>query len=157
MSGLAHMSELQQREAVVAEARSWIRTPYHHHARIKGAGVDCAMLPVAVYSACGLMPPDQDFGAYPTQWHLHHDEEVYLGIVLSYAREIGGPPQPGDFTLWRFGRAFSHGGIVTAWPRVVHSYIGRGVYEEDTAIGADFLLKDGSPRLRRFFTLWGER
>lgn len=30
-----------QRAAVVAEARSWIGTPYHNCADVKGAGVDC--------------------------------------------------------------------------------------------------------------------
>ena len=33
--------ELAQRLAVVAEAESWLGTPYHHEARIKGHGVDC--------------------------------------------------------------------------------------------------------------------
>ena len=32
------------REAVVTEAKTWIGTPFHHAARIKGAGVDCLML-----------------------------------------------------------------------------------------------------------------
>ncbi len=148
-------AELEQRQAVVAEARDWIGTPYQHHQRVKGAGVDCAMFPVEVYAACGLMQKDQDFGAYPTQWHLHHDEERYLGIVLSYAREIEGEPCPGDFVLWKFGRAFSHGGIVSAWPRVIHSYIRQGVYEEDTSRAGHFLHKNGEPLPVRFFTLWG--
>lgn len=36
--------ELQQRAAVIAEAESWLSTPYHHEARIKGHGVDCAQI-----------------------------------------------------------------------------------------------------------------
>ena len=32
------------RAAVVAAAREWIGTPYHHMADIKGVGCDCAML-----------------------------------------------------------------------------------------------------------------
>jgi cell wall-associated NlpC family hydrolase len=31
------------RAAVVAEARSWLGTPFHHQGRVKAAGVDCAM------------------------------------------------------------------------------------------------------------------
>ena len=44
-----------QRAAVVAAARSWIGTPYHHAADVKGVGVDCAMLLVRVYSDLGLI------------------------------------------------------------------------------------------------------
>ena len=29
--------------------------------------------------------------------------------------------QPGDVLLFKFGRAFSHGAIVTAWPQIVHA------------------------------------
>ncbi len=154
MGARTSTNELAERLAVVMEARTWLGTPYEHHQRVKGCGVDCAMFPVAVYSARNLMPADQDFGAYPVQWNLHHDEERYLEIVLRYADEIQGPPQSGDFVLWKFARAHAHGGIVTQWPWVIHSYNRRGVYEEDTSIAAEFRLRDGSPRSVRFFTLW---
>lgn len=143
------------RQAVVDEARTWLRTPYAHRQKAKGAGVDCALFPVAVYSACGLMPPNQDFGNYSTQWHVHHDEERYLEIVLRYSREVEAP-QPGDFALWKICRTFSHGGIVTAWPRVIHSYVRRGVIEEDASLAAEFREKNGALRPVRFFTLWGD-
>ncbi len=149
-------NEVRQRAAVVAAARRWIGTPYHHHARVRGAGVDCAMLPLAVYSGLGLMTPE-DFGNYPTQWHLHHDEERYLAIVTRHAHEIDPPPGPGDFVLWKFGRAFSHGGIVTLWPRVIHSFIGVGVLEDDIARNGIFRLKDGASRPMRFFSFWRQR
>lgn len=58
------------RRAVVAEALTWLRTPYHHAARIKGVGVDCAQFLIAVYAATGLIDdftPDR----YPPDWHLH--------------------------------------------------------------------------------------
>ena len=34
-------SESEARAAVIAEARTWIKTPWVHAADIKGAGVDC--------------------------------------------------------------------------------------------------------------------
>lgn len=149
--------ELEMRQRVVQEARSWIGTPYHHRAQVKGAGVDCAMLPYAVYRALGLMG-EEEFGNYPTEWHLHHDEERYLAIVGAHAREIeAAEVGPGDFVIWKFGRAFSHGGIVTAWPRVVHSYIGIGVSEEDVGRSGLFRMKNGEPRPMRAFSLWRTR
>ena len=49
--------ESHQRAAVVAETCSWLGTPYHDRGRIKGSGVDCAMLPAEIYTAVGLIPP----------------------------------------------------------------------------------------------------
>ena len=43
------------RQSIVAEALSWEGTPYHHHGRIKGVGVDCAMILAEVYHAVGLL------------------------------------------------------------------------------------------------------
>ena len=38
------MTEAETRAAIVAEAMSWIGTPYHSHARIKGVGVDLSLI-----------------------------------------------------------------------------------------------------------------
>ena len=122
----------EMRRRVVAEARTWVGTPYHHHARIKGVGVDCAQILAAVFHAADLAP-ELDLGHYPTQWHLHHGEELYLQqLQAAGAHRIDAElqPQPGDVGVWRFGRTYSHGGIVIeggANPLVVHAYIGRGV------------------------------
>jgi hypothetical protein len=60
--------QLDERQAVIAEARSWIGTPFHDRARVKGAGVDCLQLLIASYHAAGLLPdlrPD-----YPVRFFL---------------------------------------------------------------------------------------
>ena len=150
------MTEEEQRAAVVAEAMTWLRTPYHHHGTIKGVGADCAMFPTEVYAACGLMER-VDFGKYPTQWHMHHNEERYLNIVLSVAREIEEIPGPGCFVLWKFGKAFSHGAIVVKWPTVIHCYMGQGVILDDAERSGTFKYANGNLRERRFFDLWGAR
>jgi len=120
-----------ERRAVVAEARSWLSTPYHHMGRVKGAGVDCATLLAEVYARAGLIPP-LAIPFYPPDWHLHRDAERYLDFVLAEAREIAGPPEPGDIALWRFGRCFSHGAIAVDWPLVIHAYSGKGCVLEDS-------------------------
>ena len=142
------MTEVEQRAAVVAEARSWLATPYHHAARVKGAGVDCAMLPAAVYRTCGLIPP-LTVEHYPPDWHLHRDIERYLDVVTSYASEVPGPTGPGDFVLYRWGRCFAHGAIVVDWPMIIHALINIGV----TLDRGDAGKLSGRPR--RYFTLWG--
>lgn len=110
------------REQVVAEARSWVGTPYHNQAAIKGVGVDCAMLLVMVFKAVGLVPDDLDPRPYAPDWHLHRGEEKFLG----WLREYGDPvdrPMPGDVVVWRFGRTFSHGAVVVDdWGQIIHAY-----------------------------------
>lgn len=137
-----------QRAAVVAEARTWLRTPYHHAGTIKGAGVDCAMLPLAVYRATGLLP-EFSFDDYPPDWHLHRDAERYLEIVTCFAREVQAPIGPGDFVLFRWGRCFAHGAIIVDWPQIIHAVLHVGV-AQDNALQVSQLID----RPRRFFTLW---
>ena len=139
------------RAEVVREALSWERTPYHHRARLKGVGVDCAMFPAAVYEACGMIPhvaPD-----YSPQWMLHRDEEQFLGWVTPYAREIDrAAVGPGDFAIWRFGRTYSHGAIVIDMPEIIHAVIAGGAVVRGNADRDEELAS----RPVRFFTLFGD-
>ena len=82
-----HSSPKARRRRVVAAARSWIGTPYHHAADVKGAGVDCAMLLVRVFCDLGLVEPF-DPRPYTRDWHLHRGEERYLGFLLDRAHEV---------------------------------------------------------------------
>jgi len=133
------------REAVIAEALTWIGTPFHHAARVKGAGVDCLMLLAEVYERAGAAPHVEP-PFYVPDWHLHRDAERYMEGLIGYARPIGGPPLPGDIALFQFGRTFSHGAIVVEWPRLVHAYWAIGVVWGDATLHP---LKD---RPVRFFT-----
>jgi NlpC/P60 family putative phage cell wall peptidase len=133
------------RAAVVAEALTWIGTPFHHAARVKGAGVDCLMLLAEVYERAGVAPHvNPPF--YVPDWHMHRDAERYLEGLLGYAWPIDGPPQPADIALFRFGRVFSHGAIVVEWPRLVHAYWAIGV------VWGDATLHPLKGREVRFFT-----
>ncbi len=140
------MSEAAQRAAVLAEARTWLGTPYHHRARIKCAGVDCAQILIAVYASVGLID-EFDPGYYPSDFMMHRDEERYLGFVLERAHEVH-EPLPGDIVLYKFGRCFSHAGIVIDWPQIIHSYRGLGVVYGEGDNGVF------SGREKKFFSLW---
>jgi NlpC/P60 family putative phage cell wall peptidase len=139
------------RDRVIAEARTWLGTPYHHHARVKGAGVDCAMLLAEVYAGAGVVPPVAIGPAdYPHDWHLHRSEELYVAwLERCGAREVQ-TPAPGDVALFRWGRTWSHGAILVDGGQLVHSYVGRGVIltrlDEDPLAG----------RVPRWYSLWGD-
>lgn len=145
------MSEAQQRAAVVAAARGWIGTPYHHRARVKGAGVDCAQILIAAYSDAGVIEAF-DTGDYPPDWHLHRSEERYVEIIERFASEFDWRAeglQPADVVVWRYGRTFSHGGIVSAWPRVIHAFAPYRIVDETPIPGSPL---DG--REMRAFSFW---
>ena len=80
------LQELQQRAAVVAEARSWLRTPYSSHAKLKGIGADCGTFLAAVYANAGVFVA-KDLPDLPPQWFMHSDREWYLEYLAKYAVE----------------------------------------------------------------------
>ncbi len=149
------MSETE-RQAVIAEARSWIGTPFHDRARVKSAGVDCLQLLIASYHVAGLIPdlrPD-----YPARFFLHGHDEIYLGGIADYAVEIA-TPHPADFALFKFGRCFSHAALIIDWPLILHAFTNQPVQEDDasrnfrlTTIG-EVVAGCGRPRPVKFFTL----
>jgi cell wall-associated NlpC family hydrolase len=129
-----------RRDRIVQVARSWIGTPYRLGARVKGAGCDCATLLLEVYRECGLIK-DEQLGVFAGDWWLHTNEERYLLRVLRHAFKVAETvavrttsAKPGVIILTRAGgsRVFNHGGIVTSWPRVIHTGPG-GVEEVDAS------------------------
>lgn len=113
-----------RRAWVVQEAESWLGTPFHHEARVRHAGVDCGQLLIAVYSKFDLMP-ELDVPHYSMDFALHRSQEWYRGIVETYAKVVEAP-RPGDVVLFRFGRSFSHGAVVVAWPNIIHAWMALG-------------------------------
>jgi len=122
----AHLDDTEEgakackRVAVTRKAETWLGTPYHHMGRVKGAGTDCLMMLAEVYEEAGVVP-HIEVPFYSPDWHLHRDAERYLEGIMGYAREIPGPPQPGDVAVFRVGCCYAHGAIVVEWPRIIHA------------------------------------
>lgn len=143
---------MDQRSIVVGEARKWLGTPYHCQADIRGAGVDCAMLIVRVFVDLGLCKPF-DPRPYSDDWFLHRSEERYLGFAFNYCTEVEGA-RPGDVIVFRYGRCYSHGGIVSASDplAIIHAYQpARRVIEEVVAGNGNLTAPFRRPR---FFSYW---
>jgi cell wall-associated NlpC family hydrolase len=119
-------------DAVIDEALTWLRTPYHHEARVKGAGVDCGQFPAAVFEACGLIPKIE-IAPYTYDWHMHRADDRYLGLVRAFFAPVESPA-PADLALFKYGRAVAHGSIVIAWPLLVHAYLNAGAVVLDDGL-----------------------
>lgn len=104
---------------VVAEAESWLGTPWRHHAATKGVGVDCAMLLIHVYANVGIIEAF-DPGWYVDDFMLHQGEEVFLGWVEKFA-ERSDSGRPGDVVLFKVGRVIGHGGILQTPEIMIHA------------------------------------
>lgn len=130
------------RDLVVAAARSWAGTKYHHMAKLKGVGVDCGQLVIAAFEEAGAIEPF-DPGFYTCDWHLHRDEDRYIAAVerhlvrgddlddtVDQRVKDGFVGKPGDVLIFKVGRTHSHGGVITKWPFFIHSSLPAGIVEE---------------------------
>lgn len=146
-------SEADARAALVAEALSWRRTPYHDHGAVKGCdgGVDCAQLIAQVYQRAGVVERI-DVPHYSPQHFLHSAREWYVEVILTFAREITqAEALPGDVVTFKLGRSHGHGAILITpgWPHLVHAWgparmVVRGSGEQENLPG----------RERRFFSVF---
>lgn len=116
-----------QRQAVVDEALTWLRTPYISGQMVKGAGCDCLTLLAGTFINVGLVAPFP-IPRYSADWFFNQSKETYLEGLLQYCIEQEDPsyiPQPGDALLWKFGNCYSHGALVLDYPQIIHAYVGR--------------------------------
>lgn len=146
--------EQDQRQAVLQEAVTWRGTPFCHMGCVKGkeGGVDCAMFIVEVFSRVGMVQ-NLVVEPYSYQWHQNQHEERYLNIIRQYAREVDSP-LPGDIIVFRMEKEqpYSHGGIVEAWPVIIHAVDKLGCYREN--ISRSLFAKKERLFFRPF--IWGD-
>lgn len=114
---------------VLREARSWLRTPFHHQGRVKGVGVDCIGLVVGVIDNLNLS--DGDGGRLSA-----HDETNYSvvpdGVRLKAMLDqhlqhiMLSELAPGDIALFRFQQQPQHVGFIADRPDgtlgIIHCY-----------------------------------
>lgn len=136
-----------ERLAVVSLATEWLSTPWHHAAEIKGVGVDCAHLLIAVYGGLSLVHvPEIE---YAPDWFLHGSTDLLREWVARYCVTVE-RPERGDIALYCYGRFASHAAIVVATDplEVVHAFRDRGVVREEADINSALLV-----RLDSYWTL----
>jgi NlpC/P60 family putative phage cell wall peptidase len=101
---------------IVAEAKTWIGTPFKHQGRVKGLGVDCVGLIIGIAHAFTLT--DFDYTAYSrtpdgiTMQRLLNQHLQAIPIHTAMA---------GDILLMRFDAQPQHVGILSEYG-IIHAY-----------------------------------
>ncbi|MBX6329976.1 MAG: C40 family peptidase [Pseudolabrys sp.] len=112
------------REAIVAEARSWIGTPYHHQASVKGIGCDCLGLVRGVWRALYGKEPEA-IPPYSRDWAEAGGRETLAEAAARHMR-WSSPNRmlPGDVLIFALNERApaKHCAILTEPERMVHSY-----------------------------------
>ncbi len=119
------------RDDIVAEARRWLGTPYHHQASLRGVGADCLGLVRGVWRA--LHGADaEDVPAYSRDWAEATGAETMLAAARRHLREIDrATATRGDVVIFRYRprAAAKHVGILTDTARMIHAIEGAAVGE----------------------------
>lgn len=123
-------------ETVVAAARRWIGTPYHHQASRQGAGTDCLGLIRGLWREFYGEEPEAP-PPYTRDWARQQGRETmieafdrYLIPVLPLDRQA---LPIGAVVLFRFkpGQPAQHAAVVSGADAIVHAYDGARAVTED--------------------------
>ena len=132
MGTASYFDDAARREALLVEARSWLKTPFILRGAVKGAGVDCVYLAGEVMRACGVID-SFTFPVYSLDWARHHDHSLLLAwfdASPAFARlPAGEPPQAGDVACFQFGRCAQHCAVMLDNIRMIHALEKREVVE----------------------------
>lgn len=119
------------RAEVVAVARAWLGTPYHHQASLKGVGTDCLGLIRGVYFelyGCHA----EDAPPYTRDWAEASGTETMLQGARRHLIEIAPhDAAAGDIVIfrWRPGCPAKHAAILSGSATMIHASEGNRTAE----------------------------
>lgn len=119
------------RTDIVAEARSWIGTPYRHQASLKGVGCDCLGLVRGVWRNCIGTEPEAP-PPYAPDWAEARGEEALATAGNRHLISVSLDAfEAGDVLLfrWRSGCVAKHAAIASGEGTMVHAHDGAAVCE----------------------------
>lgn len=121
------------REEIVAEARSWIGTPWVHQGRIKGLSVDCVGLIGGVALAVGIQGA-RDWSANLQFYNYGRQPDPLLlndGCALWLDRIAVRDATMADVLVMRFRRDPQHFALLSATDYMIHAFAGAGKVVEN--------------------------
>jgi NlpC/P60 family putative phage cell wall peptidase len=111
---------------IVAIARTWLGTPYHHQASVKGVGSDCLGLVRGVYrEAMGTDP--EVAPAYSRDWAEASGRETLLEAAARHLTPVAlANAAPGDVLIFRMrkGMVAKHAAILASEDTMIHAMEG---------------------------------
>lgn len=117
------MARISEKE-IVAQARSWLGTKYHHQGRLKKSpttkgGVDCIGLVVGVVEELGIHNGQgKPLSAYDeTGYSMYPDGRRLLAAIQAHMRMVAvDDVRPGDVALFKMFSDPQHVGLITDYP-----------------------------------------
>jgi NlpC/P60 family putative phage cell wall peptidase len=115
-------------EDIVAQARTWLGTPFHHQARLKGKGCDCLGLIVGVVDELGLKDVhDRPLSSYDEITYPKEPDGAYLTEKLTdLLDEVPiADARAGDLALFKVRENPQHLAILTDYEGtlgMIHSF-----------------------------------
>lgn len=125
------MASSLTRAAILAEARSWIGTPYRHQASLKGVGCDCLGLVRGVWRHCIGDEPETP-PPYAPDWAEARGEEALADAACRHLIAVKlDEIDAGDVLLfrWRDGCVAKHAAIAGSTVTMIHAHDGAAVCE----------------------------
>jgi NlpC/P60 family putative phage cell wall peptidase len=119
-------------DIIIATARTWLGTPYHHQAAVKGAGCDCLGLVRGVYEELHGTPAETP-PPYSRDWAEAAATETMLEAAGRHLHRVDPrEARPGDVLIFRMrpGAMAKHAAILSAGPlpaataRMIHAIEG---------------------------------
>jgi NlpC/P60 family putative phage cell wall peptidase len=117
------------RAAIVAEAITWIGTPYRHQASLKGVGCDCLGLVRGVWRALHGPEPEALI-AYTPDWAEAQGAETLAEAAGRHLVAVAvADAGDGDVLLfrWRDNLPAKHAAILIGGGRMVHAHQGAAI------------------------------
>lgn len=103
-------------DAIIAEARTWIGTPFVHQGRVKGLGVDCGGLVLGVARALGLDVPE------PPAYSMSPDPAIIEHLLTRHCVAMRRTElAPGDVLWFSFAGEPRHVGLASGIG-VIHAW-----------------------------------
>lgn len=114
------------RAAIVAEARSWIGTPWAPSGAVKGVGANCLGFLAGVARELGLTDLVAAFAPYGGYALPPEPRALLRGLRRHLARVALSEARPGDILLFDLGEGLRHVGLLSAPGTIVHAHRSKG-------------------------------
>ena len=105
------------REQFVAEARTWLDTPFQHQGRLKGVAVDCVGLVICTARALGLTDFDM------TDYNRRPDGRLRPMLDLHMDAIPPAEAQAADVLLFAWNASPIHVAILTDRDHLIHAFV----------------------------------